>query len=96
MDTPPPEDELDDEELLPLSQPTAAPEEVQRKGNKKEEFKVSTEEISVSELARECIISLSSPRNNPLLLRDQLRMQGALDHLANMGVSLSLGVAGVQ
>ena len=39
----------------------------------------------VSELARETLTSLSSPHNNPHTLREQLRITGALDTLANMG-----------
>ena len=86
VDTPPPEDEggVDDDGDLPLSQPLdrkeAGPAERRGRG-----FRVSTQEISVEELARECIISLTAPQNNPQWLRDELRAQGALDRLANMG-----------
>ena len=92
MDTPA-EDESEDEEdvLLPLSQPTsAAREDPGEERSKNEDFRVATEKISVSELARECVISMSSPPNGPQWLRDEMRTQGALDHLANMGTSQSI------
>lgn len=85
MDTPPPEEEEDE---LPLSQPMPAEKEEEEEAEKKERqhvYRVSTEEISVEELSRECIISLTCPQNNPQSLRDELRVQGALDRLANMG-----------
>ena len=86
IDTPPPEDE-DDE--LPLSQPP-------KKARQEEEasnttpcgFRVATDDICVGELARECLISLTSPQNNPQWLRDELRTQGGLDRLANMGMEV--------
>ena len=87
VDTPPPEDEDDDSEL-PLSQPrkkAAREEEEEGEGEERKPFRVCTEEISIEELSRECIISLTSPQNNPQWLRDELRQQGALDRLANMG-----------
>ena len=80
VDTPPPEDEEEDK-LLPLSQPLDR-KEAEPVGHG---FRVNTKEISVDELARECIISLTVPQNNPQWLRDELRAQGALDRLANMG-----------
>ncbi len=80
MDTPPPEDEEDDRGL-PLSQPLNRKE----MGPVGRGFRVNTEDISVEELARECIISLTTPQNSPQCLRDELRAQGALDRLANMG-----------
>ena len=83
MDTPPPEDEDDDEEL-PLSQPLEEKEEGEEEQKKKQKFRVSTEEILVPELARECLISLTSPQYNLQWLREELRLNRALDKLANM------------
>lgn len=90
VDTPPPEEEEDDSEL-PLSQP------LPKGGGEAKDidtlvFRVNTEDISVEELARECIISLSSPQNNPQWLKDELRIQGALDKLANMGEEINSGL----
>ena len=86
LQTPPPEEE--EEELVPLSQ--ATPTEDENEGSKessmkKAGFRVATDEISVSELARECVISLSAPQKDPQWFREELRTRGALDHLANMG-----------
>ena len=85
INTPPPEDE-EEEELLPLSQPSSSQDADKKKLDRKRAgFRVATEEISVPELARECVISLSAPQNDPQWLREELRTRGALDHLANMG-----------
>jgi len=81
LQTPPPEEE--EEELVPLSQ--ATPTEGNGESRKKAGYRVSTDEIVVSELARECVISLSAPQKDPQWFREELRTRGALDHLANMG-----------
>ena len=39
----------------------------------------------VSDLARECLISLTSPVNSPHWIREELRIIGGLDTLANKG-----------
>ena len=39
----------------------------------------------VSEFARECLISLTAPVNSPHWIREELRISGGLDILANMG-----------
>ena len=87
MDTPPPEDEEEDE--LPLSQPLQDKQEPEKQAHC---YRVLTDEVSVSELSRECIISLTSPLNSPQWLRDELRVQGALDRLANAGEKGGSGV----
>lgn len=83
VDTPPPEEE--DESELPLSQPLPNGGTGHANDTKKPVFRVNIEDISLKELARECIISLTSPQNNSQWLKDELRIRGALDMLANMG-----------
>ena len=39
----------------------------------------------VCELSREALLALTSPHHNPHWMREELRISGALDHLANMG-----------
>ena len=84
IDTPPSEDE-DDE--LPLSQPVKKQEVDEGAGTEEKRcgFQVSTDPILVEELSRECIISLTSPHNDPQGIRDELRTLGGIDRLANMG-----------
>ena len=45
---------------------------------------MTTDNMSVSELARECGITVSPPER----FREKVRMSGALDHLANMDKEL--------
>ena len=40
----------------------------------------------ISELARETLTSLTAPQHKPKALGNQLRIVGALDQLANMGM----------
>ena len=42
----------------------------------------------VSEFARECLISLTAPVNSPHWIREELRISGGLDILANMGENM--------
>ncbi len=95
INTPPPEEEEEEDDLVPLSQPTSSQEEEDRKSDRKRRgFRVTTDEISPSELARESITSLSAPQNDPQKLREDLRTRGALDHLANMGEESGRGQHG--
>ena len=41
--------------------------------------------LQVSDLARECLLSLTAPVNSPHWIREELRITGGLDILANMG-----------